>query len=435
MKEYDLEMTKDNLKRSIENDTLNRNFKLNKLIEMLNVIGGNKIISIDGKWGCGKTFFLKQLEYINKNDFILKDKFSEENIKAFKEKYEVYYYNAWENDMHNSPLLSFIYNLINDFPKEKDQTASDKVESPLDIIEGIKTLSQNFINLDKVKTYNDLTQEIHTSEEKKNALNNIINNILPTSKKLVFIVDELDRCKPEYAINMIEVIKHFYSNKRIVFLLGTNNLQLSYIISNYYGNDFDGYGYLNKIYNLVIELGDVSIEKYISSITARREGSCWCDDCLYGVCSYFNFSMREVNRILNDFDLLDEYLNTSYGGILTEDKLVKYLFLPYCLGLKLANRNELNNFFNGHGYALLKDYIFTNTSLVKILEICYEENKFNITQKLDEGTNINLVDYLLQIYNAYFVEKNQNRQITENKAKFLDTFSLLSGYSKISSKE
>ena len=47
MKEYDLEMTQENLKCSIENDTLDRNRKLNKLIELLNGIKGNKIISID----------------------------------------------------------------------------------------------------------------------------------------------------------------------------------------------------------------------------------------------------------------------------------------------------------------------------------------------------------------------------------------------------
>ena len=191
----------------------------------------------------------------------MKDIFNEDNIKAFKEKYEVYYYNAWENDMHSSPLLSLIYNLINDYPKEKYQTVSGKIESPFDDIEGLKTINKNFINLDKVKTYKDLTQEIHTSEEKKNALSNIIDNILPADKKLIFIVDELDRCKPDYAINMIEVIKHFYSNKRIIFLLCTNNLQLSHTISNYYGSNFDGYGYLNKIYNLIIELGDVPIKK------------------------------------------------------------------------------------------------------------------------------------------------------------------------------
>ena len=432
MKEYDLEMTQENLKYSIENDTLDRNCKLNKLIELLNGINGNKIISIDGKWGCGKTFFLKQLEYINKNDFVLKEKFNEVNIKLFKEKYEVYYYNAWENDMHSSPLLSLIYNLINDYPKEKNQTASGKVESPFDVIEGLKTVSQNFINLDKIKTYKDLTQEIHTSEEKKSALSNIIDNILPADKKLIFIVDELDRCRPDYAIDMIEIIKHFYSNERIIFLLGTNNLQLSHTISNYYGSNFDGYGYLNKIYNLIIELGDVPIKKYIEKITARRDSSTWCDIDFYGVCEYFNFSMREINRLLNDFELLDEYMNTSYGGTLSEDNIVKYLFLPYCLGLKIADRIGLSEFLEGKGYLLLKKFVFTNEELTKILKRCYELQK-RIGEQITEDQLLKEIDdYLEEKYNTYFLNKITDWHIEENKKKFLDIFSLLSGYSKIS---
>lgn len=433
MKEYDLEITNDNIKESIETDILGRNAKLNKLMELLNGINNNKIISIDGKWGCGKSVFLKQLEYINKNDIQFNNKFN--NLEDFKEKYVVFYYNAWENDFHNSPLLSLIYNLINDFPKEKSQTASGKIELPFDLTECLKTISHDFINLDKVKSYEDLTKEIHTSEEKKQALNNIIDNILPKGKRLVFIIDELDRCKPDYAIDMIETIKHFYTNDKVIFLLGTNNLQLSHTISNYYGNDFDGYGYLNKIYNLVIELGNISTKKYIESITARRETNGWCDADLYGVCSYFNMSMREINRLLNDFDLLDEYMHTSYGGSLSEDQTIKYLFLPYCLGLKIINRNELNKFLNGSGYTLLKDFVFTNESLIKILERCYSVGQPDMGQITEEEKNKKLEKYLLQKYNDYFLEKNPSWQITDNKAKFLDTFSLLSGYSKISNEE
>lgn len=433
MKEYDLEITSDIIKESIEKDILGRNHKLNKLMEMLNAIKNNKIISIDGKWGCGKSVFLKQLEYINKNEIQLNDKFN--NLENFKEKYVVLYYNAWENDFHNSPLLSLIYNLINDFPKEKSQTASGKIELPFDLTECLKTISHDFINLDKVKNYEDLTKEIHTSEEKKQALNNIIDNILPKGKRLIFIIDELDRCKPDYAVDMIETIKHFYTNDKVIFLLGTNNLQLSYTISNYYGNGFDGYGYLNKIYNLVIELGDISTKKYIESITARRETSDWCDADLYGVCSYFNMSMREINRLLNDFDLLDEYMHTSYGGSLSEDTTIKYLFLPYCLGLKIVNRNELNKFFNGQGYEKLKDFIFLNEGLIEILKRCYETKKPDIGQISDEEKKKILEIFLKQKYNDYFVERNQTWQINEIKTKFLDTFSLLSGYSKLTLEE
>ena len=93
---------------------------------------------------------------------------------------------------------------------------------------------------------------------------NIINNILPNDKKLIFIIDELDRCKPNYAIELLEVIKHYYSNNKIIFLLGTNNEQLSYTINNYYGSNFDGYGYLNKIYDLIIELPEINSYVYLN---------------------------------------------------------------------------------------------------------------------------------------------------------------------------
>ena len=146
MKEYDLKINDENLKRSIEKDLLNRNKKLDKLIELLNKISGNKIISVDGKWGCGKTFFLKQLELINKSDSILNGNFTEENVKTFHEKYNVFYYNAWENDMHDSPILSLIYNLINDYPEESSRNASGSVEIPLNIIDCLKTISYNLID-------------------------------------------------------------------------------------------------------------------------------------------------------------------------------------------------------------------------------------------------------------------------------------------------
>lgn len=435
MNDYDLEITNENLEASIDNDILKRNSKLNKLIELLNSIKGNKIISIDGKWGSGKTFFLKQLEYINKNEFSLKDEFNKENVRLFKEQYDVYYYNAWENDMHNSPLLSLIYNLINDFPSEKNQTASGEIENFFDIVGCLKTISQNFINLDKVKSYKDLTEGIHTSEEKKKALNNIINNLLPDGKRLIFIIDELDRCNPDYAVKMIEVIKHFYSNEKIVFLLGTNNLQLSYTISNFYGDKFDSYGYLNKIFDLIIELGDISIKDYIETISNRKESSNWCDIGFHSICVYFGFSMREINRLLNDYDFLNAYMHTNYGGFLEEDASIKYLFLPYCLGLKINNRIELSNFLAGNGYSSFKDYVFANEELIRILKRDYESQKTNIEQISEEEHLKILEEYLNKKYNIYFLDKILDWRIQENKKRFIDIFSLLSDYSKFSTND
>lgn len=434
MNDYDLEIMDENIKDSIVKDSLNRNSKLNKFIELLNGINKNKIISIDGKWGCGKTVFLKQLEYINKNHLNINIAINEENLKKFRYIYNVYYYNAWENDFHESPLLSLIYNLINDFYDEQDKTASGEIELPFDIAELLKTITYNFVNLKKVTSYKDLTAEVHTANEKRDALNRLIDNILPDDRRLIFIVDELDRCRPDYAINMLEVIKHFYTNNRIIFVLGTNNQQLSYTISNYYGNNFDGYGYLNKIYNLIIELDNISSEKYLDTILNKSKSGLWSSAALYSVCNHFNFSMREINRVVNDFDFLNEYFLTSYGNF-NEDSIVKYLFLPYCLGLKLANREALSVFLNGGGFSAVKDYVFAHEKLISILKTSYDAQKNNRT-KLSEVEELKeMVAFLEKKYNMYFVNKSSEWSVLQVRDHFFDVFSLLSNYSKVSVEE
>lgn len=119
MKKYDMQLTEDNLTNSIEKDYLGRNKKLDKLITILNSLNSNIVISIDGNWGTGKTIFVKQLELINKKGNL--NALNEDSVKKFIDDYSVFYYNAWENDMHDSPLLSLIYNLINNYPKEKNK--------------------------------------------------------------------------------------------------------------------------------------------------------------------------------------------------------------------------------------------------------------------------------------------------------------------------
>ncbi len=76
--------------------------------------------------------------------------------------------------MHDSPLLSLIYNLINDYPKEKNQTTNSKVQLPFNLKELLKSISGNLIDLDKVTSFEDILKEIFTVEEKKKCTKSII---------------------------------------------------------------------------------------------------------------------------------------------------------------------------------------------------------------------------------------------------------------------
>lgn len=83
--------------------------------------------------------------------------------------------------------------------------------------------------------------------EAKEAINSFKNALANTAqilsekhedKPLIIAIDELDRCRPTYAIELLEVVKHFYSIKNVAFSLAIDRTQLSHAIRAVYGNDF-----------------------------------------------------------------------------------------------------------------------------------------------------------------------------------------------------
>lgn len=66
---------------------------------------------------------------------------------------------------------------------------------------------------------------------------------------LFIFVDELDRCRPSYAIEVLENIKHLFGVKGVFFVVATASEQLGHSIKSVYGNDFDSRGYLKRFFN------------------------------------------------------------------------------------------------------------------------------------------------------------------------------------------
>ena len=73
-------------------------------------------------------------------------------------------------------------------------------------------------------------------------------------ERLIIIVDELDRCRPSYAVEILERIKHYFDDERIIFIAAVNKEQLVHILKNYYGSSFDGTGYLNKFFDYNVHM-------------------------------------------------------------------------------------------------------------------------------------------------------------------------------------
>lgn len=66
------------------------------------------------------------------------------------------------------------------------------------------------------------------------------------ANRLIVIIDELDRCKPDYAVRVLEKIKHYFDNERITFVFAVNVQELQHTISSYYGSHFDSCRYLDR---------------------------------------------------------------------------------------------------------------------------------------------------------------------------------------------
>lgn len=126
MKRLTLEATDENILNSIKDNTYYRNPDVKDFIEALGEIEGNMFISLDARWGEGKTFYVRQiektLEYVTKKmtgeepDVVEKlSPYFQNTVLdsiSLKQSYLPIYYNAWLYDNHDDPLMSLIYTIF-----------------------------------------------------------------------------------------------------------------------------------------------------------------------------------------------------------------------------------------------------------------------------------------------------------------------------------
>ena len=91
----------------------------------------------------------------------------------------------------------------------------------------------------------------------------ILESVYELKMPVVVLVDELDRCRPNYAIELLEVIKHFFEIDNFVFLCASDTKQLCASIKTIYGNEFDSQAYLKRFFERTMTLPEPKIADYI----------------------------------------------------------------------------------------------------------------------------------------------------------------------------
>ena len=93
----------------------------------------------------------------------------------------------------------------------------------------------------------------------------------PEHPLLVVMIDELDRCRPTYAVELLEVAKHLFSVNGVVFVVAVNRTELAHSVQALYGSGFDAKGYLGWFFDVDIRLPDPERSRFISE-TIRAVG-------------------------------------------------------------------------------------------------------------------------------------------------------------------
>ncbi len=223
-----------------EDDRLNRSEFAETLSNFVSKIAGSLTISVNGAWGTGKTFFLQRWQQRLQNDG-----------------FTTIYFSAWEDDHCEDALLALLGQIWsnikdNDWKKTLNEVAlpilKDVVRNALK--KGVSIASGGIVEVDENKLKSQAGKMLEEYAASTAKLKETKTRLFKASKQcyektekpLVIIIDELDRCRPLFAIELLEKIKHFFDIPGIIFVLGIDREQLGHSIRSVYGNiDVDGY--------------------------------------------------------------------------------------------------------------------------------------------------------------------------------------------------
>lgn len=416
MKKAVLLSTEENLLQTMNEDLLDRNKDLKNFCRLLQHQQGMSSIAIDGRWGSGKTFFVKQcalllsstnsLSYLNQE---MKEKvYDSINDKDFIEnlvdnKFLAVYYDAWKNDTEEDPVLSLIYEIIQQLNLKGGLIDLDNLSSVLTSALSVVTGRDVTDFFNKVKDINLLN--IIKEEKKMDAILQefFVEALNEKCERLVIFVDELDRCRPSFAIKVLERIEHYFVNDRITFVFSMNIEQLQHTIKAFYGNDFDACRYLDRFFDIRLSLPTTISNRFFNSLNLNDYSI--IDNVIMRIQDTYNLSLREFCKYYNTVKVAG--VNYDRGDIY--DFLFTYI-VPLSLALKLSNISEHDEFIKGKNVQPLLDLYDNEFGTYIVQDLLNKDEilpsiKFNNASNTKDSIPVIVEDKLRDLYNAIFVKE------------------------------
>lgn len=295
----EIEIPKDN---PFQNCKLNRAAYASILTKVIGQINEGGVLSICGEWGTGKTTFVKMWEQQLKN-----------------ENFHTLYFNVWEQDFLSDPLVGIITQFRKHVPNDRAKQALSTIsKSFLSIVSGMapkiaKGVASHYLGDEATEILEAGVEKVSDSfdsilnefEEQSNSINEFRSHLadyvelVSSAKPVVFIVDELDRCNPHYAVKTLERIKHLFNIPGIIFVLSIDKAQLCNSIRGYFGSErLDAEEYLKRFVDFEYQLPKPDLDTYCRY--------------LYDLYGFDQFFMNEIRRRhFGNADEASDFLTTT----------------------------------------------------------------------------------------------------------------------------
>ena len=258
------------------NDAMDRKEHILVLTSVIKAIYGPCVLGIDGPWGSGKTTFLRMWAQHLRN-----------------ESFPVVSFSAWETDFSGDPFLALSDEISQELQRYRGGSLDTKIESVLQMTKevalrampgAVRILTAGVLDLspvlerelsqiaasyaqERVSAYQGAQQ---TLRDFRDTLQDAANSLSESEGglPLVVFIDELDRCRPSYAAELLEIAKHLFVVDQVVFVLAVNRDQLAHSIRSLYGAEFDGEAYLRRFFDIDLRLPDPDREPFIRQALA-----------------------------------------------------------------------------------------------------------------------------------------------------------------------
>ena len=261
------------------NDVLDREKIVKFIAGIVSETGGNPLVlAIDSPYGTGKSTFVDMLDKVLRQQL-----------------FQTVYFNAWKADHVSDPLIAMVAALDEAFPRSDDSViGSDnmaRVKKVAGILlkrgaaVGVKIATAGVVDLSEdieealADTAADATSDIIEAFEReeeaarcfKAELEKVVAKLSDLNRKptLVFFIDELDRCRPDFAMSLLERLKHLFDVPNMAFVLSVDKRQLEAVTAAVYGEKIDAAEYLRKFIDLEFSLPDPSKEHFIRNAITR----------------------------------------------------------------------------------------------------------------------------------------------------------------------